>query len=164
MHETRLSAKKAQTSAHAWLSCEKQKHDRTSSIDTPSSKGPCQVVTLMSSRRSLRRADIMGALKGGRRFSSTYFSLSVSPLPRGISGPRYTCIISKKVAPKAVQRNKIKRRFRESMRSVLKGVDQPVALVFRGKKELATASFQTMRRDVIALVDKCFETGYNTPQ
>ncbi|MBI2610638.1 ribonuclease P protein component [Candidatus Kaiserbacteria bacterium] len=89
------------------------------------------------------------------RFHGAFFSLSASPLSRERQ-TSFTCVVSKRVAQNATQRNLIKRRCREAVRARLRTftAETPPALVFRAKKEAAGASFSMIKRDVDTLVDK----------
>ena len=93
--------------------------------------------------------------------SGALFSLSVSPL-RGESVPRWACVVSKKVAAKAIQRNRIKRQCRESVRARAGGVPEPLALIFRAKKEAVRATFAELDHDIRSLIEKLRDVRYNT--
>ena len=102
-------------------------------------------------RRSLSRADFDSLRSGGRRLSGRFFSLQSAPLPEGTRSSKFSCVVSKKVAAKAVARNLIKRRCRALVHPLLKTLVRPSALAFHAKREAAKASFAEMREDVIAL-------------
>src|SRR3990167_9710528 len=74
----------------------------------------------MPRKRSLARIDFLRhAGARTRRFHGALFSLSVTELPSGARGPKCACVVSKKVSPKAVERNLIKRRCREAVRTLI---------------------------------------------
>ena len=62
------------------------------------------------------------------------------------------CVVSKKVAARAVDRNYIQRRCRETVRPRLVHIDQPLALVFYAKRGVATASFADVKKDIEELL------------
>lgn len=112
----------------------------------------------------LSRADF-GAIEAPRRFHGALFSLSVSPLPEGRQHA-FACVVSKKIAAKAVQRNLLKRLCREAVRAHIRKLtaSSPFALVFRAKKAAEHASFADIEQDISMLIDKISITGYNMPQ
>ena len=119
----------------------------------------------MSKIDRLTRADFTSERTVPKRFHGKFFSLSASPLlsKRKVS---VACVVSKKVAPKAVQRNLIKRHCREAVRAATRksALPTPFALIFRAKKDVVGATFRDVLRDVASLVDKIADTRYNTPQ
>ncbi len=86
-----------------------------------------------------------------RRIHGTYFSLTVAPLPEG-SGPKTACVVSKKIAARAIDRNGIQRRCREVLRSHLINIKQPFALVFHAKREAVSASLADTKKDIDLMV------------
>src|SRR3989338_1166324 len=116
----------------------------------------------MPRKRSLARTDFLRhAGAGARRFHGALFSLSVSALPSGARGPKCACVVSKKVSPKAVERNLIKRRCREAVRTlILKRNEAPapqsagLALVFYAKREARGAAFEDIRKDTVSLLGR----------
>ena len=113
----------------------------------------------MPKRQRLSRADFtaLGAAKQ-RRFFGLYFSLSVGNLPLAkdtdqlIVEPRCACVVSKKVAKDATDRNLIKRRCREACRLETAELKMPVSLVFYAKKEAKGASYTEIQKDVSRLI------------
>ena len=109
----------------------------------------------MSKIVRLTRADFTAERGASKRFHGKFFSLSASPLPdeRKMS---FTCVVSKKVAQKSVQRNLIKRRCREAVRVCVRKSAHafPLALMFRAKKDAKGAVFADVLRDISSLIDK----------
>lgn len=69
----------------------------------------------------------------------------------GSTEPRFACVVSKKVAKRAVDRNLIKRRGREAVRDALKkSAAAPASYVFYAKKEALGAPY----RDIAAEIRK----------
>src|SRR3989344_2469237 len=101
----------------------------------------------------LSRVDFKAGKDAGKRCHGRFFSLSASTMPSGGSSS-LTCIVSKKVSPRAVQRNLIKRRCREAVRAHLRASTSvpPLVLVFRAKKEAAGATFADIFRDIGGLI------------
>lgn len=73
-----------------------------------------------------------------------------------IRGEHAKCasVVSKKVSLKAVERNKVKRRFRNILSGRISGVHKAVALVFYAKREAKDADFGELERDVEVLFSK----------
>ncbi|OGG74151.1 hypothetical protein A3A40_03245 [Candidatus Kaiserbacteria bacterium RIFCSPLOWO2_01_FULL_54_20] len=119
----------------------------------------------MSKIARVSRVDFAAESGTGKRCHGRLFSLSAAPLSRG-RRLSLACVVSKKVAPKAVERNLIKRRCREAVRAHMRtrASAPPLLLVFRAKKEAAGATFADILRDIGGLVDKVSDTRYNTPQ
>lgn len=102
------------------------------------------------SKERITRAEFSALGKEVRRAHGSLFSLSVFERPRS-TAPQFTCIVSKKVAARAVLRNAIKRRCRTAVRRHAKGL-APLALVFRAKQKAAHATFADIEHDVAMLV------------
>lgn len=75
-----------------------------------------------------------------------YFTLTLSALTG--EGPKSACVVSKKIAARAVDRNRIQRRCREVVRSYIGQIEQPIALVFYGKRGAGAASFADTKKDI----------------
>ena len=102
----------------------------------------------------LTRADFAAVERSeSRRVHGAFFTLSISPL-KPETETKYACIVSKKVASKAVERNRIKRLCREATRIGLSSSAQPRALVLHAKRAAKGVSSGELRRDVSVLLKK----------
>jgi len=102
----------------------------------------------------LKRADFAALERSGRRrVHGAFFTLSISSL-NADTETKYACIVSKKVASKAVERNRIKRLCREATRIGLSSSAQPRALVLHAKRAAKGVSSGELRRDVSVLLKK----------
>lgn len=88
-----------------------------------------------------------------RRVHGLLFSLAISPLAQGETTTKFACVVSKKVSPKAVERNRIKRRCREAARAFMSD-DSPRALVFVAKRTARDATSGDLTRDIESLLKK----------
>jgi len=88
-----------------------------------------------------------------RRVHGTYFSLTVFPLPQSANS-KTACVVSKKIAARAVVRNAIDRKCREVVRPLIKRTEKSVALVFHAKREAADTSFAQAQRDILTLLER----------
>ena len=92
------------------------------------------------------------------KLGKTYFSncLIIKVYPNNLNNSRFGFIISKKIAKKAVIRNKIKRRLREIIRKDLKilkdGYD--VAIITKKEANLPKMNFQQLKEGVNNLEKK----------
>lgn len=89
------------------------------------------------------------AFRPERRFSGALFSLAIGKAARTGAA----CVISKKVAPRAVDRNKVKRRVKAALSPHLSALF-PAAYVFYGKSGAADASFAEAKRDIEKLLHR----------
>src|SRR5438045_3350852 len=99
----------------------------------------------MPKKNRLSHAEII-ARSPARRIHGALFLLSYSPLPAGPT--KTSCVVSKKVALKAHDRNLLKRRCREVLRLHLTTLNRPYALVLHAKKQAHGASFAQIREDI----------------
>ena len=99
---------------------------------------------------SLTNAELR-RMRPGRKVHGRFFMLTRSPLfpPR----PKCAVVVSKKVAVKAVKRNRIKRQGRSILATLLSELGSG-AHVFTAKREAASASFAQMEADIRELVRK----------
>jgi len=66
--------------------------------------------------------------------------------------PKVACVVSKKAARKAVDRNRIKRHCREALRPLMPHIRQPVALAFYANSASSKATFEELSRDIANLL------------
>ena len=57
-------------------------------------------------------------------------------------------VVPKKIARRAVDRNRIERRCREALRPLIKNIQKPVAFIFHAKREAQEASYAEVALDV----------------
>jgi ribonuclease P protein component len=78
------------------------------------------------------------------------FTLTVAKSPD--NKPQFACVVSKKTARRAHQRNLIKRRCRAAIREFTP--KPPFAFVFTAKRTVLDSGFEAIREDVRALIVK----------
>jgi ribonuclease P protein component len=88
---------------------------------------------------------------GAKRTHGTYFSLSASLITDGTT-PKMASVVSKKVSARAVDRNRVERYCRESLRTHMRKIVKPVALVFLAKREAVGASLPEIQKDIDTLL------------
>ena len=107
----------------------------------------------MPKKYRLSRAEFIRLPRAGRRVHGNYFSLTLTPLSDG-SGIKAACVVSKKVSARAVDRNRIERRCRETLRPLLPHIQKPTALIFHAKREALAASSEEMQQDIQKLLKR----------
>ncbi len=93
------------------------------------------------------------------RMNGAFFSLSAALLPRGTS-PKASCVVSKKVSVRAVDRNRIKRQCRHAVAPILKTIKKPIVFAFFARREALGAEYADLERDVQKLVERAL-SRYN---
>lgn len=102
----------------------------------------------MPTKFRLTRADFkLFSSQNTRRIRGVYFTLSIFPLPAN-TPPKAACIVSKKVARKAAERNLIKRRYRAILQTLIPQVKQPLALAFYTNSSSSKAAFEQLSTDI----------------
>ena len=108
----------------------------------------------MPKKHRLSRADLARTRRApARRARGEYFTLAVTALPAG-SSAKVACIVSKKIAKRAPDRNTIERRAREALRPLITHIRAPLALVFTAIRGAREASYAEIERDITKLLDK----------
>lgn len=107
----------------------------------------------MPKKHRLSRADFVHLLRPARRIHGNYFSLTATP-SAVLTEPKVACVVSKKIAARAVDRNRVKRQCREALRPFIKEVQKPTALIFRAKREAVEATFAEIRQDIQKLLER----------
>jgi ribonuclease P protein component len=103
--------------------------------------------TLGPERRVRKRADFDRLRTQGR--SRTHPHLFLRVAPNGLPHPRYGVVVSKRVAPKAVERNRLRRRLREVLRRNPARAGWDILLIARGGA--ARVGFAQLREAVLEL-------------
>lgn len=98
------------------------------------------------------RRDFEETKTKGQKYQSRLFGLLVYPTNSEVT--RFGFIVSTKISKKATQRNKIKRRLRESIRKVLPTLKTGYDVVFLGKKELLDKKLSEISVEVVKTLGK----------
>ena len=107
----------------------------------------------MSVPNRMSRVDVEQVLKNrAYRVRSILYSALIYPLPSSQS-TRFTSVVSKKITRHAVDRNRIKRRTREAVRSV-EWSQKPHLVILYPTQAVAKISFEEIVADLQALVKK----------
>lgn len=103
----------------------------------------------------LARIDFKSFGRGARREHGRFFTLTA--VFRASGGTRAACVVSKKTAARAVDRNRIKRRAREALRAELREITAPLSLVLYTKKEALDAPFSELAADIRQLIARALQ-------
>ena len=84
--------------------------------------------------------------KKGKSFSSPYLSLKTAPTAENQS--RFAFVVSSKVAKKAVDRNKIKRRARNIVQKLLVKIKKQINAIIFFKKGAEKLTFSELEKEI----------------
>jgi ribonuclease P protein component len=148
-HETNLSAKEAQARANARLFEAFALQERPQPAHAPSPQGSRSPFGLSAMPKKYRLSGNEIRNLSGKRIHGRFFSLLIAP----IAGSHAKCatVVSKKVAAKAVDRNKIKRRIRNALAKRVPDLHKVLGLVFSAKRDAKGASAAELERDIDVL-------------
>jgi ribonuclease P protein component len=108
---------------------------------------------LPKKHRLVKACDFNIIKKKGRRYNANYYGLIV--YERGDTNPsRFAFIVSKKISPKAVNRNKIKRFLRSLVSDLVKKVKPGYDVLFLSKKNIVKAEPSELKNKTRDLFDK----------
>ncbi|RJR12878.1 ribonuclease P protein component [Candidatus Parcubacteria bacterium] len=103
---------------------------------------------------SLSRAEIVAFQRTVRKkVHGELFSVAVA---HGAATPslRYACVVSKKIARKAVERNRIKRLCRAALQKESKTIAKPLTVLLYAKGGAVHASSQEVSQEIQSLLRK----------
>jgi ribonuclease P protein component len=106
---------------------------------------------MISQKQRISRGEFQSLLKKGRSFHSPLFSLSIS---KDVPGERFAVVVSKKVAKKAVRRNKLRRWAYSILQKHQDSIFSDVACIFFYKKTPEDISFQDVEKQIVDVLKK----------
>ncbi len=106
----------------------------------------------MPAQHRLTRIDFT-RMRGFKRLNGRFFTLSFGTLSERTSSG-VACVVSSKIAAKAVDRNRIKRRCRAILSGHVSQLRPSIVLVFVAKKGASTASFEETTNDLMELISQ----------
>ena len=102
----------------------------------------------MPAKFRLKRADFKLFLgQKAHRTRGAFFTVSVVSAPSG-SGTKAGCVVSKKTARHATDRNRIKRICREVVRAILNKIEEPVVFVLHAHPASISATHEDLSGDI----------------
>ena len=82
-----------------------------------------------------------------------YYALAIAPLPAGATVPQWTCVVSKKVMRRAVDRNRAKRQCRAAFMETRKDMPlSPLAYIVHVKSAARSAAYSELLSDIRTLL------------
>lgn len=150
-NETNVSAKEKETRSGARLFGSYCHQKWSPSSDAPPKKGSRAALCLMARAARLTRADFPSRA-AKVRVVNDLFSVSLWEARNG--GPKLSCVVSKKIATRAVDRNFLKRQCREIASPLVAAFKKPVAVVVYPKKAALAVSFSQRRTALVSLLGK----------
>lgn len=113
---------------------------------------------MLPKTRRLTKLEVPKVLRQGRGVTGSLVRLTFLPLPP-TSQNKFAVVVSKKVAPQAVDRNLIRRRAYDAIARVPHPVSEvAVVLLFLPSTRKKIPSYKAIERDVRALMSRVHET------
>jgi ribonuclease P protein component len=107
---------------------------------------------LLKENRLKKKKDFERVFSQGRNLKGDF--LFFKTINNKLEDNRIGFIVSKKVSKKAVERNKIKRRLREILRSITLDNQEKIDGVFITFPSIKEKSFEEMKKEVFSLLKK----------
>jgi len=86
--------------------------------------------------------------ENAQKINSKFFTFLVAPQPESLSHSRFAILLSKKLAKKAVERNKIRRKISQSIQESLANLPQHHDIILIPKKEILSTTSSQIRKDL----------------
>ena len=102
--------------------------------------------------RILKRREFEALQTAGEKLYTKFFLISVRPSPSGRS--RLGITVTKKVSPKAVERNRVKRRVREFFRKNRAALRSPLDIVVIARRDAMLCSLTEITRTFLGALGK----------
>ncbi len=109
---------------------------------------------LFSKNRLRKKKDIENVLRNKSSKSTAVSFLSIRFLANNLPYSRISFVVSKKISKKAVIRNRVKRRLRETSRPVIKNFKNSFDIVVFTKPEIAQKDFAEIKTAIEVLFKK----------
>lgn len=110
-------------------------------------------LNMLSQKNRLRKtAEIERVFKEGRGSGEDFLSLKSAE--SDLEPSRFAFIVSKKTAPKASSRNKIKRRLREAVKEAIPRIKAGFDIIIIARKGAETKDFQEIKQAVDKILKK----------
>ena len=107
---------------------------------------------MLSKKQRVSRKLFEVAYRASQTFVSPFFVLKISPAKSGTS--RFAFSVSAKICPKAVDRNKLRRRGYAAARNLLPEIKIPTICLFIIKKGAEKLNFQKLQEEIKSILRK----------
>lgn len=91
-------------------------------------------------------------IKAGKSVSSDNLSLKIQPIPADCSA--FAFVVSSRIAKKAVERNKLKRRARHIVKKMMPEIKKGLGIIIFFKKGSEKTTFKELERELRAIFQK----------
>ena len=108
---------------------------------------------MLSKKRRINKAIFPSNTTFQRQATSDLFSIKVS-FPKDLKITKTSCVVSKKIATSAFNRNIVKRRVYGSIEDMTPILKQGALIVVYAKKGVTSASFQKIKSEIKTLLMK----------
>ncbi len=149
-YEEKLPTEKVEALPHARVSISSCDKDRPPRHFASYAQGTCPSCGVMPHLYRISRSEFQD-MRGFKRLNGSLFTLSWGSLP-GRTTPGGACIVSSKVAPRAVDRNKIKRRCRSILAQILAKSPAGKLYIMVAKKAALDASYREVQKEIASLI------------
>ena len=111
---------------------------------------------MLKSSNRIKQTEFQALFKSGRSIQNPLFTLIFGAKTPGITtvGPKCTVVVSKNVSKKAVDRNKIRRRFYSILKKYEKSLQNKDFYIFLVKKTAQKATFKDIELAVTSVILK----------
>lgn len=106
---------------------------------------------MLSYNNRLRRSRVEHILKKGQKHANQHFSIKF--LRRSRDQSRFAVVVSLKVEPKAVDRNRLRRRIYQAIKHA-EQPKEPVDMVLITRKSVKEMSFQELQEEINSILSK----------
>ncbi|MEK7124233.1 MAG: ribonuclease P protein component [Patescibacteria group bacterium] len=102
--------------------------------------------------RLTKKKDFDIVFRGRKNFRGDF--LALKSVENNLKSSRFGLVVSKKISPKAVERNKIKRRLRQIIFSFLKEIKKPTDVVLMALPSIKDKSFIEIKKETAKILKK----------
>jgi len=101
---------------------------------------------LSSQNRLRKKSDINNVFKEGRTVAGNFIFLRAAK--NKLNTNRFAFVVSFKVSPKSVLRNKIKRRLREAVKKIIPEIKRGFDFIIIAKPEIIDKKFKAIQEEI----------------
>jgi ribonuclease P protein component len=108
---------------------------------------------MLPKKRRLTKKDIQALFRSGKRLAGEYITLQAAP--NAFEGPwKVSVSMSKKVFPKAHDRNRAKRRVFGVLKDISSSLPSSYALMFQIRADIEPLTPSNLKEEIVGLLEK----------